>query len=345
MAHYSTFRDAVEHTTERRRDFFRLIFGNETGYVCIAYKGQTDKSFDEKFFLYPEQLDDMCEDIDKRALTLTHVYFCPQLLKAKRRKQSDVSRCPVLWADLDTCSPQLMMVEPSIVVQSSQGRWQAFWRMDNALEPEEAEAICLRIAYLHADQGADRSGWDLTQLMRVPYTPNYKYGDLKTAPVVVVIQTNPALYRPGDFIKYPPYEALKFVNDPLPNEEELPKEEPEEILARYSNIADQVYELYRELPDEGQDWSATQWKLGKLLAEAGLSMEECFVVMRTARCNKYARDGRPQSALWTEVKKLYVKEAEHYNLIPTPTSTIPEIITEEEIRLAQSRESFVERYI
>lgn len=345
MAHYSTFRDAVEHTTERRRDFFRLIFGNETGFVCIAYKGQTDKSFDEKFFLYPDQLDDMCADIDKWALTLTHVYFCPQLLKAKRRKKSDVSKCTVLWADLDTCSPQLMQVAPSIVVQSSQGRWQAFWRMDTALQPEDAEAICLRIAYFHSDAGADRSGWDLTQLMRVPYTPNYKYGDLKTAPLVIVISTSPALYRPADFAEYPAYEAIKFINDPLPNESELPKDDPEEILARYANITDQVYELYRELPDEGQDWSATQWKLGKLLAEAGLNMEECFVVMRSARCNKYARDGRPQSALWTEIKKLYVKEAEHYNLIPTPTATIPEIISDEEIRLAQSRESFVERYI
>jgi len=344
MSHYSTFREAIEHTTERRHDFFRLIFGNETGFVCIAYKGQTDKSFSEKFFEYPKELDAMCEDIDKGSLNLTHVYFCPQLLSAKRRKKSDVSKCTVLWADLDTCNPQNLQIPASIVVQSSHGRWQAFWRMDSTLLPEDAEAICLKIAYFHAAQGADRSGWDLTQLMRVPYTPNYKYGDAKTAPVVTVINTSPALYRVTDFDCYPAYKALEFVNNPLPTEEALPQETPKEILSRYY-ITEQIMELYTELPEEGQDWSATQWKLAKLLAETGLSLEENFVVMCTARCNKYARDGRPMSHLWTELKKIYVKEVEHFKLAPTPASTIPVLITEDEIRLAQSRETFVERYI
>lgn len=346
MAHYTTFRDAVEHTVERRRDFFKLIFGNETGYVCIAYKGQTDKSFDEKFFDYPAQLEEMCLDINRKAMTLTHVYFCPQLLKAKRRKKSDVSKCTVLWADLDTCNPQNLQVPASIVVQSSHGRWQAFWRMDSTLEPENAEALCLKIAYFHAAQGADRSGWDLTQLMRVPYTPNFKYGDLQTAPIVTVLSTNTALYRVSDFDVYPPYEALKFIDDPMPTGTELPSEPTRNIVERYAGKhSPLILDLWEHLPEEGQDWSATQWKLANLCAEAGMSMEETFVVVRDSRCNKYARDGRPQSALWIEVKKIYVKEAEHYNLVPTPTATIPELITKDEIRMAQGRETFVERYI
>jgi len=352
MPSYSSFREAIERTVERRRDFFRLIFGNGTSsgsgplYVCIAYKGHTDKSFEEKFFEYPAQLNEMCEDIDKRALTLTHVYFCPQLLRAKRRKKGDVAKCPVLWADLDTCNPQLLQVPASIVVQSSHGRWQAFWRMESALEPEEAEAICLKIAYFHSDQGADRSGWDLTQLMRVPYTPNYKYGDLKTAPVVTVSSTSTALYRASDFDCYPAYNALKFIDDPLPTELNLPKDTPEEIFERYQGTLNpQTEDIWQSLPEDGQDWSATLWKLGKLCFEAGLTKEETFLIMRTSRCNKYARDRRPMTALWTEVKKIYVKETEHYNLVPTPTAVIPSLITTEEVRKAQARDTFVERYI
>lgn len=354
MAHYSTFREAVEHTVERRRDFFRLIFGNETGYVCIAYKGHTDRHFDEKYFQYPEQLDEMCQDIDKRALTLTHVYFCPQLLSdpsyrrpggKSARVKENVKACTVLWADLDTCNPQNLQIPASIVIQSSHGRWQAFWRMDSTLEPGIAESVCLKVAYFHADQGADRSGWDLTQLLRVPYTPNYKYGDLKTAPIVTVISTNAALYRVSDFDVYPVYEALKFVDNPLP--EELPSEDPRVIMDRYANVLNpQAVDIWEATPEEGQDWSATQWKLAKLCFEAGLTIEETFVISSTARCNKYARDRRPNSALWTELKKIYVKEeVEHYNLVPTPTAVIPELITKEEVRRAQSRETFVERYI
>lgn len=346
MAHYSTFREAVEHTVERRRDFFRLIFGDETGFVCIAYKGQTDRTFDEKFFEYPAQLDDMCDDIDKKALTLTHVYFCPQLLKVKRRKKEDVSKCTVLWADLDTCNPQNLQIPASIVIQSSLGRWQAFWRMEDTLAPEVAEAVCLKVAYFHAAQGADRSGWDLTQLMRVPYTPNYKYGDLTSAPIVTVVSVSSALYRVDDFSVYPAYQALKFVDDPMPTAEELPKESALELIDRYESRAGTgMRDIFETTPEEGQDWSTTQWKLLQLCNESGMTMEETFVVMREARCNKYARDHRPMSALWIEIKKSYVKEKEHYNLIPTPTSIIPDVITQEEVRRAQSRNTFIERYI
>src|SRR5258706_10966359 len=154
----------VEQTAERRRDFFRLVFGDESGIVCIAYKSHLDKGFEERFFDYPSQLEAMCDDIDQMAHTLTHIYFCPQLLSRRRRKKEDVSKCTALWADLDECSPDLLQVPASIVVQSSSGRWQALWRLADPLEPYEAESICMRIAYFHAENGADRSGWDLTQL-------------------------------------------------------------------------------------------------------------------------------------------------------------------------------------
>lgn len=347
MTAYSTFRDAVEHTEERRYDFFRLIFGQESGYVCIAYKSHLDKGMTEKFFHYPSQLEEMCADIDKKALTLTHVYFCPQLLDgAKRRKKENVVRCPVLWADLDSCSPQVLQVPASIVVQSSAGRWQAFWRMEESLSPDAAQTLCMKIAYFHADQGADRSGWDLTQLMRVPYTPNYKYGDLHTAPIVTVLTTTSALYRPSDFFAYPAYDALKFVDNPVPLPEDLPQENPEDIMQRYRMVLHpSAYSLFIEEPTEQDDWSKLQWKLAKLCSEAGMSPEETFSVVRSSACNKYARDGRPQKDLWAEIKKVYVKEFESHNLIPTPTAVIPELISDEEVKQVQARVTFVEKYI
>lgn len=355
MTSYSTFQDLVGQTRRSRYDFFRLVFDGNEGYICIAYKGKTDLSFTEKFFEFPGELDAMLDDINEMAVTLTHVYFCPQLFTDKdfkrpggksARVKENVKTCPVLWADLDQCNPQDLQVPASIVVQSSSGRWQSYWRMEKALPPEEAEAICMKIAYYHANQGADRSGWDLTQLMRVPYTPNYKYGDLVTAPIVTVIKTDGSLYRKRDFDVYPSFQALKFLDNPLPDEPELPSEDPLDILQRYRPVLHpSVFSLYTDVPEEGQDWSTTQWKLVKLCVEAGLKPEETFVVTRSARCNKYARDGRPESALWIEVKKAYVKEYETHNLVPTPTFVIPELITDEEVLIAQSRETFIERYI
>src|SRR3990172_8775230 len=343
---YSTFQDAVEHTTERRKDFFKLVFGNETGYVCIAYKSHLDRSMREKYFEYPQQLDDMCEDIETNAKTLTHVYFCPQLLSTKKRINENVSKCTVLWSDLDTCNPQMLQVPASIVVQSSAGRWQALWRMQETMVPIEGEALSRRIAYYHAEHGADRSGWDLTQLLRVPYTPNYKYGDLTTAPIVVVLTTTSALYRPEDFVDYPEYDALKFASNPMPVLGDAPEEEPTEILQRYrTTLNPQAFGLYALEPEMVEDWSKQQWKLVNICVEAGMTPAEVFAIVKNAKCNKYARDSRPDSSLWIEVNKAFVLHMQSHNMVPTPSTVIPDFITDEEIRMVQRRETFVERYI
>lgn len=343
---YTAYRDAVEHTAERRRDFFKLVFGNETGYVCIAYKAHLDKSMNESFFAYPGQLDELCAEIELAATTLTHVYFCPQLLKARRRGKDTVSKCTVLWADLDSCNPQLLQVPASIVVQSSAGRWQALWRLESVIEPLEAEQLSRRIAYFHYDQGADRSGWDLTQLLRVPYTPNYKYGDAETAPIVVVTSTNTSLYRKSDFDVYPEYSALKFTNDPIPVRGDLPEESGVDILQRYrATLNPTAFGLVALEPDATEDWSRQQWKLINLCVEAGLSREETFAVLKEAKCNKYSRDNRPDSSLWIEINKAYVVHLEDHGMVQTPTAVVPQLISDEEVRRAQQTETFVERYI
>lgn len=340
----TTFRDAVEHTEERRSDFFKLIFGNAQGFVCIAFKPHTERTMEEEYFHYPSELAQMCKRIDQKAGTLTHLYFCPNLLHTRKRNKSNVSLCTVIWSDLDTCNPQLMQVPPSIVVQTSNKRWQALWRLESPIAPIEAEAISRRIAYYHADQGADKSGWDLGQLLRVPYTPNYKYGDINTAPLVVVDGVTSGLYRPSDFNIYPEVEALRFAADPIPVD--LPKEDPVDILQRYrQTLNPQAFDLYTSTPTQNQDWSARMWKLQKLCVEAGMSPDEIFVICKAAKCNKYIRDGRPNEQLWTEVLRACIKNVEVHNLAPTATSSIPEFLTRDEMSLVQEQETFVERYI
>jgi hypothetical protein len=70
------------------------------------------------------------------------------------------------------------MPHPTAVVISSPGREQYWWRLSRPVEPEEGQDLNRRLAYA---MGADLSGWDLTQLLRVPGTRNHKYPD---APIV-----------------------------------------------------------------------------------------------------------------------------------------------------------------
>jgi hypothetical protein len=60
------------------------------------------------------------------------------------------------------------------------------------LEPEEGQDLNRRLAYA---MGADLSGWDLTQLLRVPGTRNYKYPG---APLVELARLSENSYDPAE---------------------------------------------------------------------------------------------------------------------------------------------------
>jgi hypothetical protein len=345
VVQYATFGAVVEDTNQAREDFFRLLFGNNEGYICIAYleanRGKRD--LHEHWFKYPEELPKLLDNILTNSKTLAEAYFCPQLFgQPGKRKKEYVSLATNAWADLDECDPALMNIEPTVVTQTSAGHFQAYWLFDKAQAPSEAESVSRRIAYFHASQGADRSGWDLTQLLRIPYTANYKYGDINTAPIVAIITANQKLYRVSDFGVYPEIPAVEFASESTPD---LLAEKPIDILQRYRRkLNPQAFELFQDTPDEGV-WSEKLWKLIQFCVEAGLSRPETLTVVHSAGCNKYARDSRPISDLWNEVCRGYIKHLEITNQIPTPDTVLPSLLTNEERRVAQSRETVIERYI
>src|SRR5882724_1678113 len=210
--------------------FFKYLFGPSVkGYVCLAQLSKSKEGFKEHFFKWPDQLDDMINYVGK--YTFTHnLYLCPQILNTKVRRKEHVIACPTAWADLDECSPDECIVPPTISLETSEGRFQAYWRFEDPLEPEEAEALSRKIAYYHSFQGADRSGWDLTQLLRVPYTHNYDHGREDEIVKVLSITTNK--YRESDFDKYPA--ITKEVADDIPMPEGLEGKSGEDILDKYA---------------------------------------------------------------------------------------------------------------
>lgn len=339
------FREIVEGTEEQRRTFFKLIFGPEaTGYACIAFLEHTTRKMQQFWFEYPTQLEDMLVSITENSKRLAHFYFSTALYEGKgSREKQHAKTSTIIHCDLDACDPRLLLVEPSVLVQSSPGRFQAFWVLDHPVHPAEAEDVNRRIAYYHKDQGADMCH-DAGHLMRIPYTPNYKHGDADNAPVVGVIEARPGRYRISDFTIYPNVVALKFLDNPgeMPD---LPSEDGDQVISRYKATLPTIfYPLYEQVPAD-KTWSETLWHMMSLCMEAGLKREETFIVARDAKCNKYARDGRPETELWQDVQRLYVKQIEKLQLAPTTNAEIPELLTDAETRLVQARPSFIERYM
>jgi RepB DNA-primase from phage plasmid len=112
------------------------------------------------------------DQVDLAAFIAEHAdkncYFCPHLYARPHKNKTNAVRPQGLWSDLDVVDVMLIEPEPSVVICTSPGRYQALWSTDEPI----TEQLNQRLSY-HIR--ADLSGWDLTQSLRLPGTLNYKY--------------------------------------------------------------------------------------------------------------------------------------------------------------------------
>lgn len=314
----------------------------------MAFLNARTRHWQEQYYSYPDALDDVLDDIDTNLL-VANVYFCPTLFKEPKGIKENITHSKVLWADLDACHWERMKVEPTIVLETSPKRYQAFWVLNDLTLAVEVEPINKAIAYYHADQGADRSGWDLTQMLRVPGTKNHKYyPDLFDVRIDHLDVTN--TYALSDFAVYPAAEEQDVVDFPEPKDLEKYGSATDIYEAHRLSINPRAWLLYTNVPTG--DWSKALWQLELLLFTGGLSREEVFLVAKESNCNKYKRDGRSDKFLWKEVCRAEV-EAKKPAHTPVNDGTIdaeivwqaPDILTQEERTYCANNPTFVEEYI
>jgi len=128
-------------------------------------------------------------------------YFCPLVFSESKRRSEYALPTHVLWADLDTADPAKLRLRPSASWQTTQGvfpHWQALWflkvpyrgkkiglterqiaevdaqwgHVREKIPAEEAAQLSRRIPYA---ESADKGGWDVTQVLRLPGTRNHKH--------------------------------------------------------------------------------------------------------------------------------------------------------------------------
>jgi len=337
----------TEEMNKRRETFFRLLFDRGEGYFCIAYapRDGNRKKFREEFFHFPTQLDQAIELINSTYMG-HNMWFCPHLFSVQRRLKENVCFTPCAWSDLDTCQPEELYIEPTILIESSVGRWQGLWMFESAVDPDDAEDLSHRIAYAHYEHGADRTGWDLTQLLRLPYTYNYKYA---TTPVVRIAEVNRKRYRLSDFEDdYNDVQGYTYVEDvDMPDVSMIDGEDL--LIKQRMTMPPTVWRLYQEQLPKGASWSEPLWKLMMLLFEYDFNRDQVFAIAQNAACNKYERDGMPLRMLWKDVLRAETKYRESVTLNIQPGSVSlgsdKPLVTDAERILVQSEDTFIERYI
>lgn len=203
------------------------------------------------------------------------IYMCPHgFTKPIRQKRYSVDPF-LLYADLDEANPSELSIKPTIALESSPGRYVGYWITDDPT----SEELNRRLAY---SLGADISGWDRTQVLRVPGTRNRKY---RPAPEVKVLWTDGPVY-PVDKLE-------RMLPQDIP--EAADKDDNQAALKIYRKYENEIPRWARQQLLEGNPRvgkrSEVLWRLQNALIECGISTQDIFTLLWVSPWNKF-RDRR-----------------------------------------------------
>lgn len=156
----------------------KAVWGNKNGYVFVP--ARKNKKWEEgRAFEYPKEWDKILARIKALSEDKWDIYWCPLLFKEpKRLKEHALETSSLLWADLDFVDPtSLGALKPSIAWRSSNERYQALWFLDTETDIDLVEQSNKTLTY-HI--GADKGGWDIGQVLRIPGSNNYKYDPVQS---------------------------------------------------------------------------------------------------------------------------------------------------------------------
>jgi hypothetical protein len=99
------------------------------------------------------------------------IFFCPHAFFESSRKEKYALPTRYLHCDIDDADPEAFMPPPSILWETSPGRFQGLWVVDQPIAPAVAQANSKRLTYAHH---GDKNGHSITKLLRVPGSVNTK---------------------------------------------------------------------------------------------------------------------------------------------------------------------------
>lgn len=227
------------------------------------------------------------------------MYFSPLRYNGLRRRGS-VGQPGVIFADLDGDHVITPRLKPSVIVVSSPGHYHGYWLLDEPAEPAEWEP---RAKGWTQEMGGDPAGWDITQVLRVPDTLNFKYegSDRK----VSVQSFHPERrYSLSDFpeavvpLPVSPGEGPVVHAEQLDRRNALAFGTTLPLASRYWLTATRA-----ELAALGPiDRSKVSWAVMRSLVEAGFDPYDVFALMHFSAINKWPDD---PARLWSDVQRAF----------------------------------------
>lgn len=265
-------------------------------------------------FRWPHDRAEIKQYLEKHIDEGHDVYWCPSLFEKPVRRSDLAMDEHALWADLDEADPrEIKDYPPTIAWETSPGRYQALWlaREGDFLGASWPGNENQRLTY-HV--GADPSGWDTTQLLRVPGCPNNKPEYVKknggTPPKGKLLWSAGETYINTDFHDLP--EVKGAVSSELTEALEAEIENIDRLKA-LAKLKLKLNHTARELLNAKEvsgDRSAQMWYLMRCLADAGGTTTEIVSILRPLVWNKFAGRADEMKRLIAEASKAVASRSE-----------------------------------
>lgn len=298
-------------------DFLHQVWGHvcEPGdFVFLSTRKQGNKKgWNDHYFRFDSTIKGRVRDFLRQANPAAQdVYFCPLPFSSNERLAKNVKPVNLLWSDVDDGDPDKL--RPTVLWESSPGRHHALWFLKEKMHPEDAAQLNKSVTY---HLGADKGGWDLSQVLRIPGTFNHKY---ESKPEVQLLHWDEQLLNPEIVAKKVKHTVVKF---------EAPEgfnSDAAEILKNY-RLSSRVLALLHGEAEQGRR-SEVLWYLENKLSEAGMSPEEIIAVVKESDWNKFKGRHDEDDRLRTELTKVIEKQID-----VAPKKRLPDRVRQEGMRI------------
>lgn len=254
-------------------------------YFFLSTKPKTGRGWKDHAFKWPIKRSKLKAFFQKYPDVNYHLYFCPLPFSSNKRRKDLVIGSRLLWADLDGANPRIITPIPSIAWETSPKRFACLWQLRKFHKIEEIESVNRDITYA---TGADKAGWDLTQVLRIPGTINLKYD---TKPKGKLLWWNDKKFSIKDMPKFST--SLDYKS----------------TLKRVKGkIKPSTMKLLKtKIITQGKR-SDIIWRLNNELQEQGLNEDEVYVLIQHSKWNKFAGRHDEERQLRREIKKVSAKQ-------------------------------------
>jgi len=267
--------------TLQTAEFLHELFDGLEGYVYAPTKeGEgEDAEWLQNFFKWPAQEEKLLGFIAENAET-KDCYVAPAIFKAPSSKKNSFKETNFVWIEFDGNAPSILpsgIPDPTIKIQSSVAKHEHwYWRLqESSVNKNVVEGLTQKLAYT---LDADKSDWDVNQVLRIPGTRHQESGRR-----VKVLRSTGQKHAIGDF-------RGLVTNIPAPVAAGVYKEIPDlkATVAKYTWPEEAIDLFYKESQPIGSRSSAMT-ALSFHCVEMGMSDAECYAVLFDAdqRWGKY----------------------------------------------------------